>query len=171
MSSTARRLQPLALVALLAGALATAAALAQTAAPPAEAVPAVGESPAPAAPAPPARHAPHQQRRASVDDQVRRLTADLRLNDTQQAAVKGILEQRRQETLRMMRSGSGGDAVGRLQMLQASTVERIRAVLTEEQRNRYHPLDERPQQTLQPSVADWMKATTAHREETDRKEK
>jgi Spy/CpxP family protein refolding chaperone len=99
----------------------------------------------------------------TVDDQVKGFAKNLDLNEEQQAAVKKILERRQQESVRIMRSGSGPDGVGRLQALQIGTVEQIRAVLTEEQKKKYNPLAPHPPQTSsQPSVEDWMKATKPH---------
>jgi Spy/CpxP family protein refolding chaperone len=122
--------------------------------------PAVGQAPEPARPAQPS---PHRHRRVSIDDQVKGLAKSLDLTETQQSAVKRILEQRQQETLRIMRNSSESDKFGRFQMLQVRTVEQIRAVLNDEQKKKYHPLDQRPPQTsAKPSVEDWMKATHPH---------
>jgi Spy/CpxP family protein refolding chaperone len=109
------------------------------------------------------RAAPRHRTRVTVDDQVKGFAKNLDLNEEQQAAVKKILERRQQESVRIMRSGSGPDGVGRLQALQIGTVEQIRAVLTEEQKKKYNPLAPHPPQTSsQPSVEDWMKATKPH---------
>ena len=114
--------------------------------------------------APSVRAAHHRHRTVvTVDDQVKRLTRELDLDVVQQSAVKNILAQRRQETLHIMRDGQGTDPVGRFQQLQVTTVERIRGVLNEEQKKRYHPLDQSPlPASPQPSVEDWMKAAAAH---------
>jgi hypothetical protein len=91
------------------------------------------------------------------------LTKSLDLNDVQQSAVKNILEQRQQQTLRIRRnpSISGSDRIEQFRALQDSTVERIRAVLTEEQKKKYDPLASRQiQSTPERSVEDWLKATT-----------
>ena len=115
-------------------------------------------------PARPAQPAPHRsKRRVTVDDQVKGLATSLDLNQEQQVAVKKILERRQQESVRIMRSGSGPDAIDRFRALQAGTVEQIRAVLNDDQKKKYNPLAPHPPQASdQPSVQDWIKATTPH---------
>jgi Spy/CpxP family protein refolding chaperone len=100
----------------------------------------------------------------TIDDRVRVLARSLDLNEAQRAAVKKILEQRRQETLRIRQdpSISGGARIERFRALQDNTVERIRAVLNEEQKKKYDPLAVRRTQPApqQRSVEDWLKVTT-----------
>ena len=105
---------------------------------------------------------PAQPVAADVGTQVKAFAKDLDLNEEQQAAVKKILERRRQQSLRIMRSGSGPDGVGRLQALQLGTVEQIRAVLNDEQKKKYDPLAVRQAGPApgQKSVEDWLKVTT-----------
>lgn len=104
------------------------------------------------------------RRRTTIDDRVKAFAKSLDLNETQQAAVKKILEQRQQETLRIRRdpSISGSARIERFRALQDNTVERIRAVLNDEQRKKYDPLAVRKRQPApdQRSVEDWIKATT-----------
>ena len=105
----------------------------------------------------------HRSRKSNIDARVSILTKSLDLNDVQQSAVKNILEQRQQQTLRIRRnpSISGSDRIEQFRALQDSTVERIRAVLTEEQKKKYDPLASRQiQSTPERSVEDWLKATT-----------
>jgi len=94
------------------------------------------------------------------------LARSLDLNEAQRAAVKKILEQRQQETLRIRQdpSISGGARIERFRALQDNTVERIRAVLNEEQKKKYDPLAVRGMQPApqQRSVEDWLKVTTPH---------
>jgi hypothetical protein len=124
-------------------------------------VSALGQDSEPAHPAQPAPR--HSKRRVTVDDQVRGLAKNLDLNQDQQETVKKILERRQQESVRLMRSGSGPDAIDRFRALQTGTVEQIRAVLNDEQKKKYNPLAPRPPQASdQPSVQDWIKATTPH---------
>jgi hypothetical protein len=101
-----------------------------------------------------------------LDERVKVLAKNLNLSETQQSAVKEILEQRQQETLRIRldRSISGEARFQRFRALQDHTVQRIRAVLNEEQRKKYDPLAVR---RIQPSpdrrsVDDWLKTTTPH---------
>ena len=100
----------------------------------------------------------------TIDDRVRVLARSLDLNEAQRVAVKKILEQRRQETLRIRQdpSISGGARIERFRALQDNTVERIRAVLNEEQKKKYDPLAVRRTQPApqQRSVEDWLKVTT-----------
>ncbi|HYL13129.1 MAG TPA: hypothetical protein VEV41_08840 [Terriglobales bacterium] len=119
---------------------------------------ALGQAPAAASPG---QHPPHRYRRLSIDDQVRGLAKSLELNDTQQLAVKKILESRQQATMRILRNTSGGDRISLIRALQLRTVAQIRAVLNDEQREKYN-IGQRPPTSPQPSVEDWMKATMPH---------
>jgi len=89
---------------------------------------------------------------------------NLDLTEAQQTAVKKILEQRQQEALRIRNdsSVSGSVRIERFRALQDNTVERIRAVLNEEQKKKYDPLAVRRRQPAsdQRSVEDWLKVTT-----------
>jgi Spy/CpxP family protein refolding chaperone len=110
-------------------------------------------------------HAPRQHTGPKIDDQVRVLAKNLNLGEAQQSAVKKILEQRQQQTqhIRLDPSLSGSARIDQFRALQDITVERIRAVLTEEQKKSYNPLLARKrQQPPQRSVEDWLKVTTPH---------
>ena len=110
------------------------------------------------------RHTEYRYKRPSIDDRVKVLAKNLDLNEAQQSAVKKILEQRQQETLRLRLDSSltGSDRIDRFRALQAGTVQRIRAVLNDEQRKKYDPLAVQriPSDPNQRSVEDWLKATT-----------
>jgi hypothetical protein len=112
----------------------------------------------------PAQQTHRAHRRPSLDDRIKVLAKSLELNEAQQAAVKKILEQRQQETLRLRMdpSISGSTRIARFRALQDNTVERIRAVLNEEQKKKYDPLAVRRAQPApdQRSVEDWLKVTT-----------
>jgi hypothetical protein len=106
---------------------------------------------------------PHRSRKSNIDARVSILTRSLDLNDAQQSAVKNILEQRQQQTLRIRRDPSitGSVRIERFRALQDDTVERIRAVLNEEQKKKYDPLASRQIQSKpERSVEDWLKTTT-----------
>ena len=106
---------------------------------------------------------PHHSRRSNIDARVSTLKKSLDLDEAQQSAVKNILEQRQQETLRIRRdpSISGGARIERFRALQDNTVERIRALLNDEQKKKYDPLASRQiQSTPERSVEDWLKAAT-----------
>lgn len=99
-----------------------------------------------------------------IDDRVKVFAKNLDLNEAQQFAVKKILEQRQQEILRIPHDPSiSADArIARFRAIQDNTVQRIRAVLNEEQKRKYDPLAVRKIQPAQQqrSVEDWLKATT-----------
>ena len=112
----------------------------------------------------PSHQAHRSHGRPTIDDRVKVFASNLDLNEVQQAAVKKILDLRQQETLRIRRdpSISGSARIDRFRALQDDTVQRIRAVLNEAQREKYDPLAVRriqpePQQR---SVEDWLKETT-----------
>lgn len=112
----------------------------------------------------PRRPTNRSHRRQIIDERVKVFARKMNLNEAQQAAVKEILEQRQQETLRLRRdpSISGSARIERFRALQDNTVQRIRAVLTDEQRQQYDPqavrrIQPAPQQR---SVEDWLKITT-----------
>jgi protein CpxP len=116
--------------------------------------------------APPSPPAPshHARVRTTLDDRVKVFAKQLDLSDQQQTAVKRILEQRQRDTLRIRQDASlsGEERIARFRALQDQTAERIRAVLTEEQKKKYDPLAVRRIQPSpdQRSVEDWLKATT-----------
>jgi biopolymer transport protein ExbD len=124
-----------------------------TTAPPAQTTP-----PAPARPAHPTHRA------VTLDDRVKAFAKALDLNESQQAAVKKILEQRQVEMLRIRQDTSieGSDRIGKLRALQDQTVQRIRSVLNDDQKKKYDPLAVRNREPApdQKSVEDWLKATT-----------
>lgn len=103
----------------------------------------------------------HTRQRSGIDARVKVLAKNLDLNEAQQSAVKNILEQRRQETLRLRLDSSvtPSSRIARFRVLQDKTVERIRAVLNEEQRKKYDPLVVRgiPPAQDQRSVEDWLR--------------
>lgn len=117
-----------------------------------------------AGPATPARPTHRVRRRPTIDDRVKVFAKNLDLNQEQQAAVKKILEQRQQETLRIRQDSSisGAARIAQFRALQDNTVERIRAVLNDEQKKKYDPLAVRRRQPApdQRSVEDWLKVTT-----------
>ena len=112
----------------------------------------------------PAHPAHPVHRRPTLDDRVKALAKALDLSDTQQVAVKKILEQRQLETLRLRQDGSisGEERIGRLRALQDQTILRIRSVLNDDQKKKYDPLAvrERAPAPDQKSVEEWLKETT-----------
>jgi hypothetical protein len=102
--------------------------------------------------------------RPTIDERVKVFAKNLGLNEEQQAAVRRILEQRQQETVRIRQdtSISGGARIERFRALQDHTIERIRAVLNDDQKRKYDPLAVRRATPApdQKSVEDWLKVTT-----------
>jgi hypothetical protein len=102
----------------------------------------------------------------TIDDRVKGLAKTLELSEAQQSAVKAILVQRQQETLhlRLDSSISGSARIEQFRALQIRTVERIRAVLNDEQKKKYDPLasDKIQREPGGRSVEDWINLTTPH---------
>jgi len=119
---------------------------------------------APTPPSTPAHPAHPAHRRPTLDDRVKTLAKALDLNETQQAAVKGILQQRQAEIFRLRQDGSisGEERIDRLRALQDETVVRIRSVLNDDQKKKYDPLAVRDRTPApdQKTVEDWLKETT-----------
>ncbi|MDE2251382.1 MAG: hypothetical protein KGL25_08250 [Gammaproteobacteria bacterium] len=102
----------------------------------------------------PANPAPLPHRVQSVDDQLRRLDAQLHLSSEQQARVRAILD-RRQAQLLQLRTAQPVVAVERFAQVQAidrATVEQIGAVLTDEQRKVFVAQRQPPGETRVPEA-------------------
>lgn len=98
-----------------------------------------------------------------MDDQVDAMARFLDLNESQRTSMKTILQQRQQEILDMRRSPSGArdNPTDRFRLIEDKTVERIRAMLNEGQREKYDPIGVRktaPAAQRQ-QVHDWLKST------------
>lgn len=101
--------------------------------------------------------------RANPGDHVKGMAKYLELDQKQRMALQKILEQRQQEVLQMRFAPlpAGSIQIDRFRAIQDRTVERIRAVLNEEQRKKYDLLTVRrltPPQTV--NVEDWLKAAS-----------
>jgi Spy/CpxP family protein refolding chaperone len=105
-------------------------------------------------------------KRPTLDDRVAVLSKNLELTEAQRSAVKKILEQRQQQTVRIRELEAPGNVrIEQFRALQERTVAQIRAVLTDEQKKKYDPLLPRTRpapSAPQRSVEDWIKATTPH---------
>jgi predicted nucleic acid-binding OB-fold protein len=92
------------------------------------------------------------------------LSKNLELTEAQRSAVKKILVQRQEQTLRIRNSEEpGAMRIGQFRALQDQTINQIRAILTDEQKKKYDPLILRKTpapDTPQRSLEDWIKATT-----------
>jgi hypothetical protein len=102
-------------------------------------------------------------KRQSLDERVEHLARYLDLNDGQKSALKNILIQNQQEILKMRRVPPQGEELqmDRLRAIEEKTAERIRALLTEEQRNKYDPLAVRKSNSAAQNVSvdDWLTQT------------
>jgi periplasmic protein CpxP/Spy len=110
----------------------------------------------------PQRHAQNTYRRRTLDDHVKSFAKALHLDEAQQAGVKAILERQQVEARRIQfdQSLSGADRISRFRALQQETVLRIRAILNDEQKQKYDPLNHGTQMNpSDPSVEDWLKST------------
>jgi len=130
-----------------------------------QATPAQG-TPDQATPAPitPRHRASARKTRPTLDDRIAILSKNLQLTEAQRSAVKKILVQRQEQTLRIRNSPEPGNVrIGKFRALQDQTVNQIRAILTDEQKKKYDPLVLRKipaPDTPQRSLEDWIKATT-----------
>ena len=81
-------------------------------------------------------------KRQTLDDRVEHLARYLDLNERQRSALKNILLENQQEILKMRGVSSQGEELqmDRFRAIKDKTTERIRAMLTEEQRKKYDPL-------------------------------
>jgi hypothetical protein len=110
---------------------------------------------------------PHHNRNRPVegrlDGHVKVLAKALDLDETQQAAVKGILQGRHQKILRITKSTtlSGADRIASLRALDQATATQIRALLNEEQKKKYDPFGHSVERSSEPvNVEEWLKLTT-----------
>jgi hypothetical protein len=94
---------------------------------------------------------PHPQHpKLTIEDRVKRLTATLALTTPQQAEVRGILT-RRQSALERLRADTALSAVDRVHRYNAvdqRTIDQIKGVLTEEQRQKYAPTHPLPPESI-----------------------
>ena len=101
---------------------------------------------------------------SSIDSHVRQLAKALNLSEAQQFAVRTILQQRQVQAwkLRSDPTVSGSVRIDKFRAIQEHTVEQIRALLNEEQKEKYDPLAVRKLQPAadQRSVEDWLNLTT-----------
>ena len=102
-------------------------------------------------------------KRQSLDQRLEHVARYLDLNEAQRSALKNILIQNQQEILKMRRVPSPGEELqmDRFQAIEEKTAERIRALLTEEQRNKYDPLVVRNSNSAAQNVSvdDWLAQT------------
>ena len=110
-----------------------------------------------AAPAPPQRTV---YRRSTLDERVKGFAKVLNLDETQQAGLKKVLEHQQIHTrqIQLDQSLSGPDRISRIRDLQRDTVLQIRALLNEEQKKKYDPLNHASETNSSDSyLNDWLK--------------
>ena len=110
--------------------------------------PAPDPPPASSVPAPQAKthngtRARSAYRKRAIDVRVQQFSKALNLDETQQAGLKAILERQQMRTnqIRFDSNIAGGDRIGRFRALQEETVLQIRALLNDEQKKKYDPLN------------------------------
>ena len=119
----------------------------------AAAEPAAGVQPVPA----PTHH------QSPLEQRITLLSAELSLDAQQQAQVRRILEDQREQVMRVWNDSSlaAADRVSATRGIGDRTADRIRAILTEEQKAKYHKARkprEAGENSASPSVEEWMKA-------------
>jgi len=105
--------------------------------------------------------APHYQRQ-NLEERVELLSRYLGLSEGQRSAIKNILLERQQEFFKIRHAPSpgGGLQMDRFRAIEDRTMEKIRAMLTEEQRKKYDPLSMRNSNSASQNVSieNWLKA-------------
>jgi len=118
----------------------------------------------PAAGAQPERAPTHHE--SALAQRVTLLSAELGLSAQQQEQVRRILEDQREQVMRVWNDSSlaAANRVSATRIISDRTADRIRTILTEEQQAKYHQARkprEAGQDSASPSVEEWMKAAAA----------
>ena len=109
---------------------------------------------------------PTQHASAALGQRVTLLAAELSLDGQQQAQVRRILEDQREQVMRVWNDSSlaAANRVSATRIISDRTADRIRAILTEEQKAKYNQA-RKPraagENAASPSVEEWMKAAAA----------
>jgi len=150
---------PVLMLALLLASAGSRAADPEQTAPPAQPAAPSGQT----VPAP--RHARHPSAKDRLDERVRSLTKALDLSPAQQAQLRKLLLQQRDEIKGVWDDASipASDRIGATQAISERTADRIRAMLTDEQKKKYGPPpSERPPRPDSSTVEKWMNPTKPH---------
>ena len=111
----------------------------------------------------PHHHQQRQYKRSSIDNRVKSLAKSLDLNERQQSELKKVLWNRHDQVIKILRaqSPSSVDRVNQFRAINENTVERITALLNEEQKEKYNPprQPEAPGISPKASLEDWLKVT------------
>jgi len=114
----------------------------------------------------PHHHQQRQYKRSSIDNRVKSLAKSLDLNERQQSELKKVLWNRHDQVIKILRaqSPSSVDRVNQFRAINENTVERITALLNEEQKEKYNPprQPEAPGISPKASLEDWLKVTKGH---------
>ena len=103
---------------------------------------------------------------SGLEERVHELAQALGLDAAQQQALRKVLIDQREQTLRVWNDSSSVPAAFRIAAIKAindHTADQIRALLNEEQRKKYNP-PRRPSQDAEPrpDVGAWMDAISGH---------
>jgi len=122
--------------------------------------PATPQAQAPAADPSP-RRPQSVYRGRTMDDRVKSLAKALNLDEKQQAGVKTVLERQQLQArkIQLDQSLDGAERIGKFRVLQQDTASRIRALLNDEQKEKYDPLNHASQNgnSSDAYVDQWMK--------------
>ena len=106
------------------------------------------------------------QHESALAQRVTLLSAELSLDAQQQAQVRRILEDQREQVMRVWNDSSlaAANRVSATRIISDRTADRIRAILTEEQKAKYNRA-RKPraagENAASPSIEEWMKAAAA----------
>jgi periplasmic protein CpxP/Spy len=97
------------------------------------------------------RRAGHHQMMPSVDDQLKRMSKQLKLSDDQQAKVKPILEEQRNQMqqLRSDSSLSQDEKMGKMRELRQQSSSQIKALLNDQQQKKFDEVQKKRQEKWQ----------------------
>jgi hypothetical protein len=97
-----------------------------------------------------------------MDDRIKSLAKALNLDEKQQAGVKTVLERQQLQARKIQfdQSLDGAERIGKFRALQEDTALRIRALLNDEQKQKYDPLNHatRNGNSSDTYVDQWMKS-------------
>lgn len=103
-------------------------------------------------------------RKHTLEDRVKDLAKKLDLDEQQQAGVKAVLERQQLQARKIQfdQTLSGEERISLFRDLQEDSVLRIRALLNDEQKKKYDPLNHSTDQTdsSQPYIDNWLKQGT-----------
>ena len=109
---------------------------------------------------PPQRRTQRAYHGQTIDDRVKALAKALDLNQMQQAGLKAVLEHQQSQVrlIQFDETLSGEERIGKFRALQEDTVLRIRALLNDEQKKKYEPLNHQVEKENSSDYVDqWMR--------------